>query len=333
MAIYAHFVHGRGRGHASRARTLVAHLRGRGHRVVVFAGGDALDLLGDDPELVASAPVLPGPSAMWTLPRRIAADRRALAALQPAAVVSDGDAPSIRAARGLGLATVAVGHDQVFLRCALPPGLPGLARAHERAIAGLTSGRAGVAVAVHFLPIAAADPRTLVARPDPAPGLQGPVGDDGSVIAYLRDGEDAGLFAALRARGRRVICFGRLRAPPPGVEVRAFDGDAFAAALRGCHAVVATAGSNLLAECVQLHKPMLALHGRGDHEQRLNALLAARAGVAIAAAQGDDPAPAIDALLRRAATGDFATIDLAAALPPASRALERALALTSGSSP
>ncbi|MEZ4449515.1 MAG: glycosyltransferase family protein [Nannocystaceae bacterium] len=332
MATYALFVHGRGRGHASRARGLLVHLRGRGHRVIVYAGGDALDLLDRDPELVRVDPVLPGPSALWTAPRRVSGDRRALAELRPDAVVSDGDAPSIRAARALGLPTVAIGHDQVFRRCDLRPG-SSLARAHERAIAGLTSGGAERAVAVHFLPITTHDPKTMVSRPDPPRGLRGPIRAGGGIVTYLRDGESAGFLAALAGRGRRVVAFGPMNDPPPGVELRAFDGEAFHAALLGADAVIGTAGSNLLAECVLLGKPILALHGRRDHEQRLNALLAARAGVAVAAALGDDPRAAVDALLARSDAGDFARVDLAAALPPASLALERALALTSGSSP
>jgi UDP:flavonoid glycosyltransferase YjiC (YdhE family) len=118
-----------------------------------------------------------------------------------------------------------------------------------------------------------------------------------------------------------VLAFGRIAGAPEGVEVAGFGRQAFRAALGRCSAVIATAGSNLLAECVLLKKPILALHARGDHEQRLNGLLAADAGVAEAATIGDSALPAaVRRFLDRVARGGFSTVDLAAALPPVSTA-------------
>ncbi|MCA9662191.1 MAG: glycosyltransferase, partial [Myxococcales bacterium] len=103
--------------------------------------------------------------------------------------------------------------------------------------------------------------------------------------------------------------------------VAGFDRQAFRAALRRCAAVIATAGSNLLAECVLLNKPILALHARGDHEQRLNGLLAADAGVAEAATIGDPAlAEGVRRFLDRVERGGFSRVELAAALPPVSTA-------------
>ncbi len=331
MAVVAHFVHGRGRGHAARARTIAAELARRGHRVVLFAGEQALDLLrtGGPFELVPVESVMPGPSVVLRLPRRLRGDLGRLRALRPALVISDGDAPSVRAARRLEIPVLSVGHDQVFLRCRLPPGLPRLRVAHERLVAGLTSAGADRSVAVHFLPIdvAKAHARVVrVARPDRPESLQGPQSDDGSIVAYLRDGAGVPILNAAAAAGRRVRLFassGSLAAvaglAAAGVELLPFDRDPFHQALRECSAVIATAGSNLLAESVLLNKPMLALHRPGDHEQRINALLAEAAGVAMGAViGGEDPGDRVADFLRQVSTGGFKRVDLEAELAPVS---------------
>ncbi len=340
MATVAHFVHGRGRGHASRALTILRALEERGHRVVLFAGGDALDLLasGGPHELVEVAPVIPGLSALRRLPGRLRGDLRRLRGLAPDVVISDGDAPGVRAGRHLGIPVISVGHSQFFLHCELPPELPRRRVAYERLVAGLTSAGADASVAVHFLPCEAADPTVRVARPDRPESLCGPVTDDGSIVAYLRDGLGLEALEAATAGGRRVRLFGFSRRPgvsekgsyrsgaqravPAGVELAPFDREAFHQALRSCAAVIATAGSNLLAESVLLGKPVLALHRRGDHEQRINGLLAAAAGVAEAATIGEEALGARGAsFLRRVDAGGFSKVDLEGALSPVSLAV------------
>lgn len=341
MATVAHFVHGRGRGHASRALTIVRALEERGHRVVLFAGGDALDLLaaGGPHELVEVAPVIPGLSALRRLPGRLRGDLRRLRGLAPDVVISDGDAPGVRAGRHLGIPVISVGHSQFFLHCELPSQLPRRRVAYERLVAGLTSAGADASVAVHFLPCEAADPTVRVARPDRPESLCGPVTDDGSIVAYLRDGLGLEALEAATAGGHRVRLFGfsprprvpaargrdrsgAQRAVPEGVELVPFDREAFHQALRSCAAVIATAGSNLLAESVLLGKPVLALHRRGDHEQRINGLLAAAAGVAEAATIGEEALRARGAsFLRRVDAGGFSTVDLEGALSPVSLAV------------
>jgi UDP-N-acetylglucosamine--N-acetylmuramyl-(pentapeptide) pyrophosphoryl-undecaprenol N-acetylglucosamine transferase len=318
VARLAYFVHGRGRGHASRAVSLVPALRTAGHDVVVFAGGDAADLLAE-PRLRAAQPLLPGWAGVRAAPTRLVGDLRALRELRPDAVIVDGDLPSAVAARVLRLPSIAVGHDLVFSRCRLPPGLPRHQLRAERRTSFVQS-RAPVGVAVHFLPIAAARPRTYVARPALRPELTGPVTSGEHLVAYFRDrnGDDAIRRAA--ARGARVICFGQELAGIPGVEARPFDAAGFAAALRGARGVIASAGSNVLAECVMLGKPALVLHHAGEAEPALNARMAEAAGVAIGASFEGLGDPVVARFLDRLGKSDFARIDLAAALPDAATA-------------
>jgi UDP:flavonoid glycosyltransferase YjiC (YdhE family) len=57
------------------------------------------------------------------------------------------------------------------------------------------------------------------------------------------------------------------------------DRAAFIAALADAKAVVGSAGSQLVSECVALRIPILALHQRRDDEQRLNAIMVREAGL------------------------------------------------------
>lgn len=325
MAEIAYFVHGRGRGHASRAATVLPRLRGLGHRVTVFAGGDALDLL-DPAGIIPAEPLPPGLGAMRVFARRLPEAIHQLRERQIQLVLSDGDAPSVHAARRLHLPLISLGHDQVFLRCAVPPGLPRRALWSERAVGWATSRGARFAVAVHFLPIAPSQPGTWVARPDP-PELPGPTPQSpatGPWVAYLRDGEGEDLLEAAARQGLAVRCFGRLRRPIPGVEARPFSRPEFLTALARAPAVLATAGSNLLAECIFLRIPIFAVYTPGDHEQRLNAHMAQEAGVALAAAL-PRAAAQLPAFCSRLAAGGFCSVDLTAALPPLSQALPEAI--------
>jgi UDP-N-acetylglucosamine--N-acetylmuramyl-(pentapeptide) pyrophosphoryl-undecaprenol N-acetylglucosamine transferase len=315
VARLAYFVHGRGRGHASRAVSLVPALRAAGHDVAVFAGGDAADLLAD-PHLRASAPLLPGWAGVRAAPMRLVGDLRALRELRPDAVIVDGDLPSAIAARVLGLPSIAVGHDLVFSRCRLPPGLPAHQLRAERRTSFVQS-RAAVGVAVHFLPIAPARPRTYVARPALRPELAGPVSAGEHLVAYFRDRNGDGAIRRAAARGARIICFGQELAGIPGVEARPFDRDGFASALRTARGVIASAGSNVLAECVLLGKPALVLHPAGEAEPALNARLAEAAGVAVGTSFEALDDAVVARFLDRLDRGDFARVDLAAALPDA----------------
>jgi UDP:flavonoid glycosyltransferase YjiC (YdhE family) len=94
-----------------------------------------------------------------------------------------------------------------------------------------------------------------------------------------------------------------------------FDGAAFPAYLQGASAVVTSAGSNVLAECVLLEKPVLALHRRDDHEQALNALLLERSGAGMRATFEEVTTATLETFWRRVRSGDFRKIPLEQRLP------------------
>ena len=100
----------------------------------------------------------------------------------------------------------------------------------------------------------------------------------------------------------------------------------FADHLRRCDGVITSAGSNVLAECVMLRKPALALYRRGDAEQALNARLAEHAGVALARSFEELRPGDIADFLARVRGGEFAAPDLVTAMPPVSEVVVSAVA-------
>ncbi len=308
------YVHGHGRGHAHRAHHVVGRLRDDGHRVEVYAGGEAADLLeGFHPR----APILPGPRMPIELSRRIVTDTRQMMRNPPDVVVSDGDQAAIGAGRARGIQTIAVGHGLVFAGCVLPKGLPRRSLIYQRANTVLPTELARHRVAVHFLPAEPAASNVTVARPDLPAELTGDTSDEGFVLAYFSFGKAEPIIAAMRRAGAEVRAYGA------GAGVQAFDREGFRREMMRCRAVVSSAGSNVIAECVALGKPILALHEERHHEQTLNAVMVEKAEVGLGATFAtfdDDQAGRALAtrFWRRAETGDFDRIPLLEMLSPVS---------------
>lgn len=321
-----YFVHGRGRGHASRAAAVLGALCAHGYEVTLHTGGDALDVLQTaDVALRARSPLRRGPtSPLWLLKRSLR-DLSRLRTHPPDLVVSDGDQAAVLSARALDVPTVAIGHDLIFdPRVQLPP-LPRSALYAQR-LNALPMRAARRSVAVHFLPAASNDSRLLVARPDCS--LEVPSRGDaggGPVLCYFRDRNGLDLARNIAAAGRDALVFGDVARREPRLTVQPFSREAFARALSTCCAVVGSSGSNLLAECVFLGKPVLATYRRGDAEQALNAHLidGAQVGVGCELSLASER---LRGFLARVDSQDFARIDLAQQLPTLSEVMARTLA-------
>ncbi len=280
----AYFVHGNGRGHATRARSLVPVLRAHGHDVCVCAGGDAIAVLGDLASVEVDH-VVPGPRLARRLAARFFPDRRRLKALRPDLVVSDGDAPSIHAAASLGVPSIAIGHGLILAHCRLPIALPFHVRVREALSAASASWLSKRIIVVHWGVIETSDPRAVVARPDPRPDLfEGDALHRDAIIVYGGQADLSDYVRELHSRGHRLVVFGRATDVPEGVVAEQPDVARFAASLRGCRGIVGTAGSNLVTEAGMLGRPLLAIAPKHMAEQQVNARLAERDGFAIAAA-------------------------------------------------
>jgi UDP-N-acetylglucosamine--N-acetylmuramyl-(pentapeptide) pyrophosphoryl-undecaprenol N-acetylglucosamine transferase len=327
MAKIAYYVHGRGRGHASRARSIAPILVEDGHELRIYAGGQARDLLGGFPGHRLVRPIYPGLPGLIELPRRVANDLVEQASYRPDVILSDGDVPSQLAARAFGTPVVALGHDLVFSRCRLPEGLPQW-RVQACRVNTWAVRRESHAVAVHFLPLDPDAPNTKVARPaakQPPPDA-GQDTEHGAVVCYFRDRNARAAVELVARAGQRVIAFGDPHLSVTGVTARPFDARDFVAHLAAASAIVTSAGSNVLAECVLAGKPILALHAERDHEQALNALLAARAGVAVASSFEALSRGVVQRFFDRVRERDFARVDLESALPSVTSAVRDAIA-------
>jgi len=321
MARIDYAVHGHGRGHASRARTVITALLAAGHTVKIHAGGDGTSLLSGLGEVYPRPPIFPGRGAVAALLQRAFGDSARLRIDRPDLVITDGDQAIVLGARRARLPCLAIGHDLVFSACTLPSGLQRRSLAREQLNAVVPTRFATARIAVHFLPIAPRLLHTRVARPL-APLDLAEVPDVGALptapflLAYLADGDRESVLARLDEAGVDVVVFGDGLRARGRVRTQPISRPRFVAHLRRALGVVATAGSNVLAECVLTLKPVLALHTGRHHEQALNAMLVERAGVGEAVRIGSLTAPTIRAFVARAMSGTFAHIELASALRP-----------------
>lgn len=291
--------------------------------LTVYAGGDASGLLGPRHAPIPTDPVVPGRGVLRRLALASWRTHTLLADQKPDLMLTDGDQTVWAAARRRKIPTIAIGHDLVFFACDLGRELPRRRLWHQRANCVLPGLLAAHRIAVHFLPAKATRSGVTVARPEPEVDAR-EASDQGHYVAYFRDPNGRTWLERAASQGARVLAYGA-GASAAGVEGRSTSREDFLRQLTGCRGVIASAGSNLLAECVLLRKPILALYEERDHEQALNALLAERAGVAMArpihtATRGD-----VATFLRRAECGDFAQVDLARALPPVNRAVTDAV--------
>jgi hypothetical protein len=273
------WVHGRGRGHATRCAAIAARLARDGHELRAFAGADAHEILRP---LLPTMPVDSLPPSLRLrglvrLVRRVVEARRAIAARRPDVVVSDGDLPALLAARLCGVPGIAVGHGLVFAACDRPRHASRIAWWREAAKAHISSIGAQRRIAVGFVPLPVRRDDVLLARASAAP-IARSSGTPTDVVAYFRDGVDALVLGAIRTAVPNARVFARGGAAGTSEIARAD----FLAALGSARAVVASAGSQLIAECIAAGLPMLAVYRTDDDEQRLNAEMLAHSGHGIA---------------------------------------------------
>ena len=214
---------------------------------------------------------------------RLRSDLAELLRWSPDLLLSDGDGPSVHAARALDIPTVSIGHGLIFKHADLGVSLPARPRWREVVNAMSSSWPSERRVVVHFAPVRAKTRGTLVARPDLPHLPRSNVRREDFILAYFRDDNGSEALQQLLRRGHRVVCFGDSARMPAGVEAYRPDVRGFADALSRCRAVVGSAGNHLPAECALLELPMLALYRRGDAEHELNARLVESAGIGIGA--------------------------------------------------
>jgi UDP:flavonoid glycosyltransferase YjiC (YdhE family) len=294
------YVHGRGRGHATRCAAIATRLRRDGHELRAFAGADAVGILRSVLPTcgVDSLPARARP-AFLRLVARVGRACVEIARVRPDVIVSDGDLPALLAARMCGVPGVAVGHGLVFAGCVRPHALPRLAWWREAVKARVASSWARRRVGVGFVPLRVRACDFVLARATVPACVRTDARD---VVVYFRDGIDKGILVAIRQAAPHARVF----APDVCADAERIDRAAFVAALAQARAVIASAGSQLIAECVAWGIPLLAVYAADDDEQRLNAQMLANANLGVALDRSRLDASAVEDFLARARSHDAA---------------------------
>lgn len=276
-----YYVHGRGRGHATRALSVIPALERAGYRLRVFAGKAALPVLRQHTPCAPIHSLLPD-DVLSTLPklvqRTLWAGTRGLRR-SPLAVLSDGDLPSSVASALVRVPVIAIGHGLVFSHCQPPPEVDGEAWAREARKATRASHGSIRQVPVSFCALTTTAGSSVLSRH--TLGLA-PRRDRrrGGVVCYFRDHNARHVVGALRACGVTPVVFASEDPQLPGVRFEPLNRQRFLAALAEADAVVSSAGHQLISETLELGVPQLGLYATGDDEQKLNVemLRAARLG-------------------------------------------------------
>ncbi|QQS07204.1 MAG: teichoic acid biosynthesis protein [Fibrobacterota bacterium] len=305
MATIFYSMSGEGRGHATRVKAIVEDLRER-HRVVLFAPEQAFELL---------APVFSGTDvgihrleglnfryrqdgrvdyprslvgSLVDLPRifaQVESLRPKFLLERPDLVITDFDPVLPRAAETMGVPYASIDH-QHFLTAFPLTELPAKLRWRAKAMAPFVHAfhrrQIMTIVSSFFAPL----PGSRIAADVRAVGvllgrdiLSQVPRDEGFLLAYFRRAPSAKVLDALAASGREVRIYGAGRTGRAGnLEFMSVGRDGFVKDLAGCHALVATAGNQLVGEAFHLGKPVLALPESGNWEQEINGFQLERTG-------------------------------------------------------
>lgn len=306
MATICFSMSGEGRGHATRVRALVERLRTEGHRLVLFAPGDAFDLLAPayrgTPVRVVRIPGLrfayapdghldsigTGLGAVryaMRLPRLVSRLERYLHRLRPDLAVVDFEPALPRAARRAGVPYIAVNHQHFLVAdrlTILPPGMRARAWLMGRVVRLYHRHEREVVISQFYFPPVKRRWRNRVTHAGvllrPEIEAAQPT-DEGFLLVYLKKFATSATLAALRGCGVPVRVYGLGERPAEGaVEFRAVSTDGFARDLAACTALLCTSGNQLVGEALYLGKPVFALPEPNNDEQMMNCLYLADSG-------------------------------------------------------
>lgn len=263
----AYFIHGRGRGHAARAKTLLPSLESQGWNCELYAGGTAWEVLSENYTVNQIESIMPDSSFSLFL-KRIRRDFVALKKKRPDFLIADGDAPCTYAAKLLGIPVLAIGHALIFPYCKHEVSLPKDGLRKEMFKVRVATQMADVKIAVHFTNIQPLNQNTRVVQPDFHVSKE-ELSDDGFLLSYFRDGNGAEVLSELVRMGWRIKNFG-IPVQLDGVENIPSNSELFGAEMKRASGVVGSAGSNLIFESIAMGKPLLLIHHAYDFEQAAN---------------------------------------------------------------
>ncbi len=319
----AYGVHGYGRGHATRALTVLPELTSR-HEVLVLAGGDAYDMLAERYDVVRIPHLryyyrrAGRRSAVLTIWRnlRLLADLKfgtggvrqvadTLAEFRPQVVLSDSDAWTLRAARKQGLPRLSFDHYGIMVYCCPPLGPWGRLKCRIEAVAykALMGWPDRVIVSAFFeappkregVTVVGPMLRPLVREMRPTRGEH--------LLVYFSSGRlhfTPRVEEALQGIDWPVIVYNKEREGREGnLDFRLLDTVRFVEDLAASRAVFATAGNQLIGETLHFGKPLLVLP-EDSLEQRVNAAVVEEMGVGMQTSDDSFSPTVLDRFLARA---------------------------------
>jgi uncharacterized protein (TIGR00661 family) len=313
-------VFGYGRGHATRALSLLPDLR-RKHDVLILAGGDAYDAIAPSHPVVRISTLRYeyGTDGKRSLSktfgenlRHVAdvafrgAGFRAVASLardfRPDVAICDAEPWTHATAARLGVPRISFDHFGILAYC--PPPMPWTDRA--RSLRDVSAYRALMGtpdrvIVSSFYDGGARDPRVRFVGPLLRPEVLRRRATAGEhLLVYLNHGAHQltpRVEEALRTIRLPVIVYGTPRRGVDGnLSFRAPSNEPFLDDLASCRAVFSTAGNQLVGEAIWLGKPMLVMP---EHtvEQRLNAAAVERLGIGRQVRHTTVAAPVIESFL------------------------------------
>lgn len=277
----AYYVHGRGRGHSSRALSVINKLILRKYKLKLLAGRDAYPVLYQEFEVTAINSIFPD-SSFFDFTRRLRSDLKLLRHFRPDVLISDGDAPSTWAAKLLGIPIICIGHGLVFPYCKHVIKLPWWGSVKENFKVRVASFWADYKFILHFCLLPTTDDRSIVVKPDLKIESQ-PLPQGDYLISYFRDGNGLAALKKLTAFGIEIRNFGH-PVNIAGIQNYKADNTLFKQMLSGARGVIGSAGSNLIFESMAMRKPMFLLYHPKDFEQKANAAYMEHLGIGLSSA-------------------------------------------------
>ena len=297
MGKICYAVSGEGRGHATRARTVIEELWPE-HEIVLYAPDQAFDLL--EPhyrDTSVSVRKIPGLQFDYTpehrldypataygairyllaLPRLVRQLTTELEEERPDLVITDFDPALPRAAWRCGIPYLSLDH-QHFLTTYDLSSLSFELKAHAAFMA--TCSRFYYSRQIHtvvssfyFPPLRQGLERVTQIGVLLRPEIRDATPTEGDyLLAYLRRSVNPNVLRALADCGMGVRIYGLGERPAEGrLTFHGIDVLGFAKDLAGCRALISTAGNQLIGEAQYLGKAVLAMPETGNREQQINA--------------------------------------------------------------
>lgn len=296
--VVEYYIHGHGRGHASRGKTVIQALEQAGYKVCVFVDNHVADLVegvGTETVRVASLPIADSAKTVWDTIRiivsRFVTDSDCSvcnrAQRQPDLVLSDGDFPGMWRASRANIPAVALGHGYLFSTTEKPSHVSEFAWGHQQVLNGRTTRLADCTVDVSFVPLQPLNENTtIVAKPrlrEAVLRTRRNISPNQIIVVYFRDaGSGADVLEELAKTNYEIRAFGPVTSQIGNIHVQPFDEKLFITSISEASAVIGTSGDNLIAECMWLGIPMLAMYDAVDSEQLLNAEMFEYTGLGMA---------------------------------------------------